>query len=213
MANLRDTVKKVLVIETTESVRSLFSTILVCEFDELLLAADADTGYQMALAERPDVIITDYLLPRSEGRCVCERVRQNPKLRNTPVIVTTSWGVSVSELAYFKTGCDQLVRKPFRCEDLYYAIRKAARMRQRQDMMIQVLFNSGDIEMVDAPTLDQLIVKQEILCFRRQDGVAVVGRDPVRSNRPGAYSGPDRRNHARQSALPDFLASENGMPL
>ena len=207
MANLPVTVKKVLVIETTETVRNLFSTILAGEYDELLLAADAEAGYRMALAERPDVIITDYLLPRPAGRCVCERVRENPELRNTPVIITTSWGISVSELSYFKTGCDQLVRKPFRCEDMYYAIKKATRMRQRQGKMIQVLFNSGDIDMVDTRTLDRLVSKQEIFCFRRQEGVAVIGRDPVRSNRPGEYFGPDRRNPGRQPETPNCKAS------
>jgi CheY-like chemotaxis protein len=162
MASFKGTVKKILVIETSKTVRSLFSTILAGEYDELLLAADTEAGYRMALAERPDVIITDYPLPRPAGPCVCERIRENPELRNTPIIVTTSWGISVSELAYFKTGCDQLVRKPFRCEDMYYAIKKATRMRQRQGMMIQVLFNSGDIDMVDTQTLDSLLGEQQI---------------------------------------------------
>lgn len=209
MANLKNTVKKVLVIEPTETVRNLFSTILAGECEELILTGDAEAGYRLAHAERPDVIITDYLLPRPNGHCVCERVRQNPELKNTPVIVTTSWGISVSELAYFKTGCDQLVRKPFRCEDIYYAIKKATRIRQRQGKMIQVLFNSGDIDMVDAQTLDRLVMKQEIFCFRRQDGIAVIGRDPVRSDRPGGYSGPDRRNYGRQPAKPGFVAGRN----
>jgi CheY-like chemotaxis protein len=207
MAKSNNTVNKVLVIETTETVRNLFSTILAGEYDQLLFTTDAEAGYRMALAERPDVIITDYLLPRPRGRCVCERVREHPELSNTPVVVTTSWGISVSELAYFKTGCDQLVRKPFRCEDIHYAIKKATRMRQRQGKMIQVLFNSGDIDMVDAQTLDILLGEQKIFCFRRQDGVAVIGRDPVRSNRSGEYVGPDRRNHARQPATPNSEAS------
>ena len=97
MANLPVTVKKVLVIETTETVRNLFSTILAGEYDELLLAADAEAGYRMALAERPDVIITDYLLPRPAGRCVCERVRENPELRNTPVAINWSGSRSVAK--------------------------------------------------------------------------------------------------------------------
>ena len=207
MANLKDAGRKVLVIETTETIRNLFSTILAGEYDQLLFTTDAEAGYRMALAERPDVIITDYLLPRPEGRCVCERVREHPELSNTPVVVTTSWGISVSELAYFKTGCDQLVRKPFRCEDMHYAIKKATQMRQRQGKMIQVLFNSGDIDMVDAQTLDILLGEQKIFCFRRQDEVAVIGRDPVRSNRSSEYFGPDRRNHARQPAIPNSEAS------
>ena len=189
---------KVLVIETMQTVRQLMATILAGEYKELLFAEDADEGYRMAVAKRPDVIITDDFLARSGGRNVCERVRENPDLRATPVIVTTARGSFVSELTYFETGCDQLLRKPFRCEDIHYAIRKAMKKRQHGKAMIQVLFKSGDIDMVNAQSLDSLISEQELLCFRRQDGVAIIGRDSVRSNRSNEYSGPERRNCVRE---------------
>ena len=185
---------KVLVIESTEAVRQLMATILEGEYRELLFAEDADAGYGMAQAERPDVIITDDLLPRSGGRNVCERIRGNPELSATPVIVMTAWGSSVSALAYFETGCDQLLRKPFHCEDIHYAIRKAVKKRQSGKTMIQVLFKSGDIDMIEVQSLDRLVSEQELLCFRRRDGVAVVGRDSVRANRSDEYCGIERRN-------------------
>lgn len=191
---------KLLVIETTESVRRLMATILEADYDEVLYAVDADEGYHLALTARPDVIITDYRLPHSEERCVCARVRGTPALRTTPVVVTTSWGSSVSELNYFATGCDQLVRKPFRCEELHFAIWKATRMRQQKGKMIQVLFNSGEIDMVDARTLDILVREQGILGFRRRDGMAVIGRDPVRSAPCSRYDGPERRKHVMPPA-------------
>jgi len=112
----------------------------------------------------------------------------------TPVIVTTAQGSPVSKLAYFETGCDQLLRKPFRCEDIHYANRKAMKKRQQGKAVRQVLFRSGDIEMVDAQSFDRLVSEQELLCFRAQDGITVIGRDPVRSNRPNEYRGPERRN-------------------
>jgi CheY-like chemotaxis protein len=185
---------KVLIIETMQTVRQLMATILAGEYKELLFAEDSDEGYRLAMAKRPDVIITDDFLARSGGRNVCERVRGNPDLRDTPVIITTARGSSVSELTYFETGCDQLLRKPFRCEDIHYAIRKAVKKRQKEGTMIQVLFKSGVIDMVDAQSLERLVSEQELICFRRQDGVAVIGRDPVRSNRSNEYCGPERRN-------------------
>jgi CheY-like chemotaxis protein len=191
---------KVLVIETMQTVRQLMATILAGEYKELLFAEDADEGYRMAVAKQPDVIITDDFLARSGGPNVCERVRGNPDLRDTPVIVTTARGSSVSELTYFETGCDQLLRKPFRCEDIHYAIRKAVKKQHKEGTMIQVLFKSGDIDMVDAQSLDRLVREQELICFRRQDGVAVIGRDPVRSNRSNEYCGPERRNCLRKLA-------------
>ena len=194
---------KVLIIETTQAVRQLMATVLDGEYREILFAEDADDGYQMVLSERPDVIITDDLLPRSGGLNICERVRGNPDLRTTPVIVTTAWGSPVSALTYFKTGCDQLLRKPFRCEDIHYAITKAVEKRQKEGVMIQVLFKSGDIDRVDARSLDRMVSEHELLCFRRQDGVAIIGRDAIRSNRPDEYCGPERRN--RSGTLPDSL--------
>ena len=201
MADMKSGNLKVLIIETMQTVRQLMATILAGEYKELLFAEDADEGYRIAVAERPDVIITDDFLARSGERNACERVRGNSELKATPVIVTTARGSSVSELAYFANGCDQLLRKPFRCEDIHYAIRKAMKTRQQERTMIQVLFKSGDIDVVDAKSLDRLVREQELLCFRRQDGVAVIGRDPVRSNRPNEYRGPERRN--RDGSLDD----------
>ena len=66
--------------------------------------------------------------------------------------------------------------------------------RQQGKAVRQVLFRSGDIEMVDAQSFDRLVSEQELLCFRAQDGITVIGRDPVRSNRPNEYRGPERRN-------------------
>jgi len=197
---------KVLIIETTQTVRQLMATILEGEYRELLFAEDADDGYQIALTERPDVIITDDLLARSGGLNICERVRDNPELRATPVIVMTASGSSVSAMAYFETGCDQLLRKPFRSEDIHYAIRKAVKKRQKEGTMIQVLYRSGDIDMVDIQSLDRLVSDQELLCFRRQSGVAVIGRDSVRLNRSNEYHGPERRISYRKLAGPDISA-------
>jgi len=160
MAEMNSGNLKVLVIETMQTVRQLMATILAGEYKELLFAEDADEGYRIAVAERPDVIITDDFLARSGERNACERVRGNSELRATPVIVTTARGSSVSELAYFETGCDQLLRKPFRCEDIHYAIRKAMKKRQQGKAMIQVLFRSGDIDMVDAQSFDRLVSEQ-----------------------------------------------------
>jgi len=202
MAEVKNSNLRVLVIETMETIRQLMATILAGEYNELLFAEDADDGYRMALAERPDVIITDDLLPRSGGRNICERVRRNQDLKAIPVIVMTAMRSPVSALTYFEAGCDQLLRKPFRCEDIHSAVKKAITMRQQGETKIQVLFKSGDIDMVDAQILDGLVNEHEILCFTRQDGIAVIGRDSVRSNRASEYCGSDRRNQLRKLAAP-----------
>ena len=74
-----------------------------------------------------------------------------------------------------------MVRKPFRYEELHFAIWKAIRVLQQKGKIIHVLFNSGEIDIVDARSLDIMASEQGILGFRRRDGLAVIGRDTVRS--------------------------------
>ena len=154
------------------------------------------------------MIITDDLLARSGGLNICQRVRGNPELADTPVIVMTARGSSASALAYFENGCDQLLRKPFRSEDIHYAIRKAVKKRQDGGTMIQVMYRSGAIDMVDARSLDRLVCEQELLCFRRQNGVAVIGRDSVRSSRAERNNWLESTTTAMNSEKASFMGTE-----
>jgi hypothetical protein len=59
-------------------------------------------------------------------------------------------------------------------------------------MLIKVIYIDNSAGVVKACTLDQLIKKGKIVAFRRSEGWAKVGRDPVRGT-GGRYEGPDRR--------------------
>lgn len=61
-------------------------------------------------------------------------------------------------------------------------------------MLIRVLYKNGTFDMVKPQVLDFLIGQDKVTSFKRAESWAVVGRDPVRANRPGeAYRGPERR--------------------
>lgn len=61
-------------------------------------------------------------------------------------------------------------------------------------MMIRVMYPDGKTEMVRPPLLKLLIERQRIQQFRRDDGWALLGQDPIRSKQPSVYDGPERRN-------------------
>lgn len=61
-------------------------------------------------------------------------------------------------------------------------------------MMIRVMYDDGRFDMVKPQMLDQLLDTRRVTSFRRADGWAVVGRDPLRSRgRRSDYQGPERR--------------------
>jgi hypothetical protein len=60
-------------------------------------------------------------------------------------------------------------------------------------MMIRVMYSDGRFDLVKKPILDQLLEQNRLASFKRSDGWAVVGRDPLRNSSNSPYRGPERR--------------------
>src|SRR5947209_9766853 len=83
-------------------------------------AASALSQFEQA---RPDVVITDVIMPDKDGYEVCQFIKQHPTLGGTPVILMS--GVvnrAVAEKA-FSVKADELIRKPFQPQDLITRVR------------------------------------------------------------------------------------------
>src|SRR5437868_8068120 len=88
---------------------------------------DAATALGQIEAARPDVVITDVIMPDKDGYEVCQFIKQHPTLNQTPVILMS--GVvnrSVAEKA-FSVKADELIRKPFQPQDLITRVRHLLR--------------------------------------------------------------------------------------
>lgn len=60
-------------------------------------------------------------------------------------------------------------------------------------MMIRVMYSDGRFDLVKQAVLDQLLVNNRVASFKRTNGWAVVGRDPIRGAGGISYRGPERR--------------------
>jgi len=60
-------------------------------------------------------------------------------------------------------------------------------------MMIRIMYNNGAFDIVKPERLDALLEENVLLSFKRSDGWAVVGRDPIRAASRTSYQGPERR--------------------
>ena len=67
---------------------------------------------------KPHLILLDYMLPDINGNLVCERIKSNPDLRDTKIIIM-SGVVNQDEISALKnSGADDFVKKPFNIEQL-----------------------------------------------------------------------------------------------
>ena len=67
-------------------------------------AADGQEAWEAIQAERPDVLITDYQMPRMDGMQLIQRLRQEPALRDLPIVMLTAKGFEVSRKSWRKNG-------------------------------------------------------------------------------------------------------------
>ncbi|HVS21587.1 MAG TPA: response regulator [Pyrinomonadaceae bacterium] len=84
--------KKILVIEDDDVARGLMRMALEKRGYKVTVAENGVRGYDTAVFLRPDLIVTDILMPAADGIHVVRRVRDTPSLEATPILVTTAFG-------------------------------------------------------------------------------------------------------------------------
>jgi DNA-binding response OmpR family regulator len=84
--------KKVLIIEDDKFLRDLLAKKMQSEGVELFVAVDGEQGLNLALREKPTIILCDVLMPGIDGYTVLETLRQNPEFQNTVVIMLSNFG-------------------------------------------------------------------------------------------------------------------------
>ncbi|GIK15334.1 MAG: DNA-binding response regulator [Planctomycetota bacterium] len=92
---------------------------------EVIEAADGDAALKKALADRPDLILLDVMMPKMEGLEVCRRVREAGF--TIPIIMLTAKSQEIDVIKGFEVGADDYVTKPFSMRELLARIRAALR--------------------------------------------------------------------------------------
>lgn len=89
---------------------------LVCK------AHDGQDALEQALQHRPDLILLDVMMPRLNGFDVCSRLRAEPSMANTRIVMLTAKGRDVEISQGLALGADAYVTKPFSTRDLMATI-------------------------------------------------------------------------------------------
>jgi len=105
-------------IDDSATMREVIKIAFRRENINVVACHDAGTALQQIEAARPDIVITDVIMPDKDGYEVCQHIKSHPQLAKTPVILMS--GVvnrAVAEKA-FAVKADELLRKPFQPQDL-----------------------------------------------------------------------------------------------
>ena len=104
--------KKILLVDDSSKVLLMERMILSKSQYDVVTAKDGQEGVEKALAERPDLILMDVVMPRMDGFEACRRIREQEDTKAIPVIMVTTRGELQSVENGYSSGCTDYVTKP-----------------------------------------------------------------------------------------------------
>jgi len=104
--------RRVLVVDDDPFQRTLLAKYLSAEPYEVMLAADSSEAFAMAMADRPDLILMDVLLPHVDGLEATRRIRANPDLAKIPVVMLTGKSGREVVIESRRAGATDFMVKP-----------------------------------------------------------------------------------------------------
>jgi two-component system, cell cycle response regulator DivK len=90
---------------------------------EVLTAKDGEKGCEMAVSDRPDIILMDLEMPVIDGWEATRRLKGNPQTRDIPIIVLSAHALADEREKALAAGCDEFDTTPIEFERLVATIR------------------------------------------------------------------------------------------
>ena len=109
---------RILSIDDSKTIRLMLARLFRPFACELLEAANGEEGLAVASRANPDLIILDYNMPVMDGIAMLRKMREDPGMKRTPVIILTADSGLQSLATAARLGVRDYVTKPFREEEL-----------------------------------------------------------------------------------------------
>jgi CheY-like chemotaxis protein len=111
--------KKVLLVDDSTTALLMEQMILKNRADlELIVARDGQEAVEKTLAELPDLIVMDVVMPRMTGIEACKQIRSQDHTRHIPIILVTTRGEPENVEIGYASGCNDYVTKPINGAEL-----------------------------------------------------------------------------------------------
>jgi len=149
-----------LIIEDDKNLRNYMNEVLSVQYN-IVEAGNAKMGIKLAETKKPDLIISDVMLPDSDGFTVCRKLKSEFKTSYIPIILLTSLADRENMMTGIKAGADAYITKPFDLQHLLLVTENLIEGRRKLHKRFS-LSDSGNIEDVVTNSSDQIFIKNAI---------------------------------------------------
>jgi two-component system cell cycle response regulator DivK len=113
----------ILIVEDNEKNRKLVRDVLTFKGYRLAEAETGEDGVRLAKALRPDLVLMDIQLPGISGIAALGQIRDDPAIRDTPVIAVTASAMTQDRQKIMAAGFNGYQSKPINVKDFLAAVR------------------------------------------------------------------------------------------
>jgi adenylate cyclase len=125
--------KRILVVDDNPMNVDILQTRLVTNGYDVVTARDGEEALAATAEHRPDLILLDVVMPKLDGIEVCRRIKNDPSLPFTPIILVTALAESRDVVAALEAGGDEYLTKPVDQVALVARVRSMLRIKEQQD--------------------------------------------------------------------------------
>ena len=111
----RDDIKTILIVDDEQPIVDILVYNLKKEGYRTIEASDGLTAVDMALEQKPDLILLDIMLPKLDGLSVCKRIKNS---LNVPILMLTAKDSEIDKILGLELGADDYITKPFSVREL-----------------------------------------------------------------------------------------------
>ncbi len=113
----------ILIVEDSPSELELMSHYLKESGYNVIKATGAKEALEKAASQKPDVIVTDVVMPEMSGFELCRSLRKNPITEKVPIVICSSKNQEIDRFWAMKQGADAYITKPYTRDHLLHIIK------------------------------------------------------------------------------------------
>lgn len=120
----------ILIAEDSRISRSVLKKLLKKDGHQIFEAVDGKEAWQLYLEQKPDIVITDWMMPEMDGIALCREIRNHKSKKYSYIMMLTSKGEIDDRVAVFDAGADDYISKPVKPQELRSRIKNGQRVIQ-----------------------------------------------------------------------------------
>ncbi len=114
----------ILIVDDSQTVRKMVAEILRDNGMKVIEAINGLEAKEKILAQVPDLVIADIVMPEMNGYELCRWIRSEPKIKDLPILMCSTKSEEFDRYWGMKQGADAYISKPFHPDDLIKTVKQ-----------------------------------------------------------------------------------------